>query len=72
MGRETERMKTYIMLFKAAMNSANLVLMRKALDYMKELADKSGLESMKNEVENCGTALTNNMEMQMNMVSNAN
>ena len=51
MGRETEKMKYIFMSFSAAMYSSDSILMKKALDEMKELADKTGLEMMKNEVE---------------------
>ena len=51
MGRETEKLKYLVMLFNAAMHSGNSDLMKKALDDMKELANKTGLEMMKNAVE---------------------
>ena len=51
MGREAEKMKNLFILHEAAMHSGDLILMRKALDDMKELANKTGLEMMKNAVE---------------------
>ena len=51
MGRETEKMNYLFMLHNAAMNSGDSILMKEALDEMKELADKTGLEMMRNEVE---------------------
>ena len=51
MGRETDRMMFLVNLYQAAVNSGNLALERKALDEIKELADKTGLEMMKNVVE---------------------
>ena len=59
MGRETEKMKYFFMLFRAAMKSRDSVLMKKALDDMRELAEKIGLESMMNEVETCGMVFNN-------------
>ena len=59
MGRETEKMKYFFMLFRGAMKSRDSALMKKALDDMKELADKLGFESMKNEVESCEAILNN-------------
>ena len=50
-GRETNKLKLLFILFRAARNSGNPVIMRKAIDEMKELSDKTGLEMMKNEVE---------------------
>ena len=50
-GREIQKMKYLGILYKAAVNCGNSILMRKAEDEMKELADKTGLELMKNEVE---------------------
>ncbi len=52
MGRETDKMMFLVNLYQAAINSGNSVLERKALDETKELADKTGLEMMKNQVEN--------------------
>ena len=51
MGRETEKMVFLIGLLKAARRSGNSVIRRKALNEMKELADKTGLLIMKNTVE---------------------
>ena len=51
MGRETEKMVFLIGLLKAARRSGNSVIRRKALNEMKELADKTGLDIMKNTVE---------------------
>ena len=51
MGREAEKMKYLFVLHKAAMNSGDSIFMKKALDDMKELADKTGLEMVKNAVE---------------------
>ena len=50
-GREKEKLFFFHGLFEAAMKSGNSALMRKASDEMKELADKTGLEMLKNEVE---------------------
>ena len=38
-------------LWQAAVYSGNLILRKKSLDEMKELADKTGLEMMKGQVE---------------------
>ena len=57
MGRETEKIKNYFMLFRAAMYSHDLVLMKKAHKEMEELADNSGLESMRSEADKCGAVL---------------
>ena len=51
MGREAEKMKYLFVLHKAATNSGDSIFMKKALDDMRELADKTGLEMMKHEVE---------------------
>ena len=51
MGRKTEKMKYIFLLFSAARFSDDSILMKKALDEMKELADKTGLEMMKYEFE---------------------
>ena len=51
MGREAEKMRYLSVLHKAAMNSGDSIFMKKALDDMKELADKTGLEMVKNTVE---------------------
>ena len=40
MGREAEKMKYLSVLHKAAMNSGDSIIMKKALDDMKELADR--------------------------------
>ena len=44
-------MNYLFVLHKAAMHSGDTILMKQALDEMKELADKTGLEMMKNESE---------------------
>ena len=51
MGKEIEKLRWLFMLHNAAMMSGNSDLMVKALDDMKELADKTGLEMVKNAVE---------------------
>ena len=65
MGRETEKMKYIFMSFNAAMYSGDSILMKKALDEMKELADKTGLEMMKNEVEMMREVETDQTRIQM-------
>ena len=47
MGRETDKKTWLVRLYNAAMRSGDSVLMRKAIDEMKELADKTGLEMVK-------------------------
>ena len=51
MGRATDKMMLLVHLYHSAVNSGNLALVRKALDESKELADKTGLEMMKNHIE---------------------
>ena len=50
-GRERDKMFFSVGLFEAAMKSSNSVLKRKALDEMRELADKTGLEMLKDAVD---------------------
>ncbi len=47
-GRETEKMMYLVSLFGMAMESGNSVLKGKALDEMRELVDRTGLQIMKN------------------------
>ena len=50
-GGETDKMYFLLRLLRAAKKSGNSALMRKASDEMKELADKTGLEMMKDAAE---------------------
>ena len=51
MGKEIDKLRWLFMLHNAAMMYGDSDLMVKALNEVKELADKTGLERMKNEVE---------------------
>ena len=50
-GRQTDKMTFLVTLFGEATKSGNSVLRKKALDEMRELVDRTGLEIIKNAVE---------------------